>query len=119
MRNGLETRNSTRRHRSPDVEPSSGNVLADLGFPNPDEALLKANLAGRILRIVMQRKLTQRKVAVLLGIDQAKVSALLRGKLADFSVDRLLRFINTLGQDVDIVVRPCRADRATTRVASA
>ena len=100
------------------VEPSSGNVFADLGFANPEEALLKADLAGRILQFVTQRKLTRRKAAVVLGIDQPKVSALLRGRLAGFSTERLLRFLNRLGQDVDIVIRPSRSHRAGTRVVS-
>jgi predicted XRE-type DNA-binding protein len=101
-----------------EVEPSSGNVFADLGFANPEEALLKAELAGRILELITNRRLTQKKAAAILGIDQPKVSALLRGKLAGFSTERLLRFINTLGQDVEIVIRPTRNDHASTRVVS-
>jgi predicted XRE-type DNA-binding protein len=115
MRNGAEHK-KTRIH--PEVEPSSGNVFADLGYPNPEEALLKAQLAARILAILTERKLTQRKAATLLGIDQPKVSALLNGKLAGFSTERLLRFINTLGQDVEIVIRPTRHHQASTRVVS-
>jgi len=80
--------------------------------------LLKAQLAGRIFELLTERKLTQKKAAVLLGIDQPKVSALLRGKLAGFSTERLLRFINTLGQDVAIVIRPARDELASTRVVS-
>jgi predicted XRE-type DNA-binding protein len=116
MRNGVE--NNKAKTRWPEVEPSSGNVFEDLGFPNPEEALLKAELAVRILEIVTGRKLTQKKAAVVLGIDQPKVSALLRGKLAGFSIERLLRFLNALGQDVDIVIRPARNDHASTRVVS-
>lgn len=100
------------------MEPSSGNVFADLGFAHADEELAKADLALRISQLIAGRKLTQKKAAALLGIDQPKVSALLRGKLAGFSTERLLRFLNTLGQDVDIVVRPSRDDQASTRVVS-
>jgi predicted XRE-type DNA-binding protein len=117
MRNGVKSRNVS-AHRTA-VEPSSGNVFADLGFPDPEEAFLKAQLAGRILELITDRKLTQKKAAVILGIDQPNVSALLRGKLAGFSTERLLRFLNRLGQDVEIIIRPTRNGHAPTRVVSA
>jgi predicted XRE-type DNA-binding protein len=115
MRNGL---GSTRVKRRREVERSSGNVFADLGFPNPEEELAKADLAIRVSQLLRERRLTQKQAASLLGIDQPKVSALLRGKLEGFSTERLLRFINRLGQDVEIVIRPTRNDRASTRVIS-
>jgi len=118
MRNGVENKKTKGKSPSPDVEPSSGNVYADLGFPNPEEELAKADLAIRIAQLIAERKLTQQKAAALLGIDQPKVSALLRGRLDGFSTERLLRFINRLGQDVEIVIRPSRDDRASTRVVS-
>ena len=116
MRNGAKRKKAMTQRMK--IEASSGNVFADLGFPNPDEALMKAQLAGRILELITDRKLTQKQAAVVLGIDQPKVSALLRGKLAGFSTERLLRFINTLGQDVEIVIRPTRHEQASTRVVS-
>src|SRR5262249_28961209 len=79
------------------MEPSSGNVFADLGLENPEELLAKAALVQRIADIIAERKLTQAGAAKLLGIDQPKVSALLRGKLDGFSTDRLFRFLNALG----------------------
>lgn len=101
-----------------EVEASSGNVFADLEVPDAEETLAKAELAGRICAILAARKLTQAKAAALLGVDQPKVSALMRGKLDGFSTDRLFRFLNALGQDVEIVIRPRRRDqgRASTRV---
>lgn len=88
------------------VTPSSGNVFRDLRLPNADELLAKADLAIEISRIIRQRKLTQTEAAGALGVDQAKVSALMRGKLAGFSMERLYRFLNALGRDVQIVVKP-------------
>ena len=88
------------------VEKSSGNVFADIGLHNPEEHLMKAKLAARIAFVLDTRKLTQRSSAKLMGIDQPKVSALLRGKFSGYSTDRLLRFLVALGQDVDIVIRP-------------
>jgi predicted XRE-type DNA-binding protein len=111
MRNGL-----AKRKKRPAVEPSSGNVFEDLGFPNAEEELAKAGLAIRISQLIAERKLTQKKAGSLLGIDQPKISALLRGKLEGFSTERLLRFVNKLGQDVEIVIRPARNRQATTRV---
>src|SRR3954468_19651173 len=99
------------------IEPSSGNVFADLGLKNPEELLAKAELVQRISDAIAERKLTQARAAKLLGIDQPKVSALLRGKLEGFSIDRLFRFLNALGRDVEISVRPARdAADAETRV---
>ncbi len=102
------------------IEPSSGNVFADLGLKNPDELLAKAEIVQRICDIIGERKLTQTKAARLLGIDQPKISALMRGKLDGFSLDRLFRFLNALGRDVEIVIRPAtRVGDADTRVVSA
>lgn len=88
------------------VQVSSGNVFADLGLPNPEEMLIKAELARQISEIIIQQHLTQIEAAELLGIDQPKVSALMRGKLTGFSIERLFRLLNALGRDVEIVVKP-------------
>ena len=89
----------------------SGNVFEDLGHPRPAEALAKAELARKIAALIAERGLTQASAAELLKIDQPKVSALVRGRLAGFSLDRLVRFLVLLGSDVEIVVKPRR--RAT------
>jgi predicted XRE-type DNA-binding protein len=60
---------------------SSDNVFADLGLPNADELLIKAELAHQISELIEVHQLTQTAAAELLGIDQPKVSALMRGKL--------------------------------------
>ncbi|MFS8118378.1 MAG: helix-turn-helix domain-containing protein, partial [Microcoleus sp.] len=74
-----------------DIQVSSGNIFADLGMPNSDEMLMKAELVRQITKIVSQRKLNQLQAAEVLGIDQPKVSALMRGKLTGFSSERLFR----------------------------
>ena len=103
--------------RAVPIEPSSGNVFADLGLKDPEELLTKAALVQRIVDIIVERKLTQVGAAKLLGIDQPKVSAFLRGKLDGFSTGRLFRFLNALGRDVEIVIRPARrSHEAETRV---
>jgi predicted XRE-type DNA-binding protein len=88
------------------VEQSSGNVYADLGITNPQEYYAKAQIAYRICAIIKQRKLTQRKAAKILKIDQPKISALMNGILDGFSSDRLFRFLNSLDQDIEIVIKP-------------
>ena len=80
------------------VTPSSGNVFADLGFAEPEEELAKAQLANHIRRIIRRRRLTQVAAAALMGIDRPKASALLNGRLASFSTDRLMRLLTALGR---------------------
>lgn len=101
-----------------EVHSGSGNVFADLGLPNPDELLVKAELAHQISEIISGRQLTQIEAAELLGIDQPKISALVRGKLSGFSIERLFRFLNTLGSNVEIRITPnVQSDsQAQTRV---
>ncbi|MGB5634556.1 MAG: helix-turn-helix transcriptional regulator [Waterburya sp.] len=98
------------------VTSSSGNVFADLNLSNPEEWLIKAELTSRISRIIEQKKLTQMEAAELLGIDQPKVSALTRGRLSGFSTTRLLRFLNALGNDVEIVVKPKPESRSEAKI---
>jgi len=89
-----------------EYEVSSGNVFADLGLPDPEERLAKADLAIQINDLINQKKLTQKAAAQLLGIDQPKISDLSRGRLAGFSLERLFRFLTILGQDITIKVTP-------------
>lgn len=98
------------------VQISNGNVFADLGLPNPEERLVKAELASKISSLIDQKNLTQIEAAELLGIDQPKVSALTKGRLSGFSVERLLRFLNALGNDVEIVVKPKPEDRYEAKI---
>jgi predicted XRE-type DNA-binding protein len=103
------------------VKPSSGNVFADLGLPDAEERLARAKLALRICEIIQERKLSQTQAAALLSVDQPKISALMRGKLDGFSTDRLFRFLNALGRDVEIIIRPKpdRVRKASVRVLAA
>ncbi len=78
----------------------SGNVFKDLNHPNPEEALAKAELAQQIYEAMKEKKLTQVKAAKLMGIDQPKVSDIIREKLSRYSIDRLMRFLRVLGRDV-------------------
>ncbi|MGI8643610.1 MAG: helix-turn-helix domain-containing protein [Thermomicrobiales bacterium] len=89
-----------------DFTVSSGNVFADLLIPEPEEARAKAGLAHAISEIINHRGWTQRQAAEALGLDQPKVSALKRGRLTGFSIERLLCLLNALDQDVVISATP-------------
>jgi len=93
------------RSARPTITKSRGNVFEDLQVPEPFEALAKSELAAIIAKALKARRLTQTAAARVLGIDQPKVSELLRGRLTRFSTERLLVFLLRLGRDVDIVVR--------------
>src|SRR5271167_1000525 len=89
-------------------EIGSGNVFADIGVPNADEHLVKAQLVYKIDTLMKERGLKQVDAADLFGVKQPDVSKMLRGDFRQFSVERLLRFLVALNQDVEIVVRPHR-----------
>ncbi|HYL61356.1 MAG TPA: helix-turn-helix transcriptional regulator [Candidatus Methylomirabilis sp.] len=90
----------------------TGNVFKDLGIPNAEEHLVKAQLVFKIHTILKSRRLKQSEAAALLGIKQPDVSKMLRGEFRQFSVERLLRFLVALGHDVEIIVKPHRAGQA-------
>lgn len=94
-----------------DVVEGSGNIFADIGLPNPEERLAKADLAIRIASAIRARRLTQARAARILKIDQPKVSRLLRGRLSGFSMERLMHFLTLLGRDVEIVVKTAPRSR--------
>lgn len=89
-------------------ETGSRNVFKDIGVPNAEERLVKAQLVFKIDAIMRKRRLTQVEAADLFGIQQPDVSKMLRGDFRQFSVERLLRFLVALDQDVEIVVKPHR-----------
>src|SRR5882762_2513918 len=89
-------------------ETGSQNVFKDLGMPNPDEHLVKAQLVYKIDSIMKERRLKQVDAAALFGVRQPDISMMLRGEFRQFSVERLLRFLVALDQDVEIVVKPHR-----------
>ena len=93
--------------RAIQVDMGSDNVFADIGLPNPEEHLLKAQLVVKISDLMKERGLKQREAAAIFSITQPDVSKLLRGDFRQFSVERLMRFLVALGQDVEIVVKPC------------
>lgn len=90
--------------KATDITPSSGNVFADLGFAEPEAELAKAELARAIARLIHQRGWRQAEAATALDIDQSKISAIVRGRLGGFSLERLMKLLARLDQDIQIRV---------------
>ena len=85
-----------------EITQSSGNVFADLGLKGAADRMLKAQLAVKIQELIEQKGMTQASVAPLIGLDQPKVSYLMRGRLSGFSVERLFDILNRLGHSVEV-----------------
>jgi phage-related protein/predicted XRE-type DNA-binding protein len=98
-----------------DFEEGSENVFADIGVRDPEESLLRAKLARQIADLIKKRGLSQNQIGAILGVDQSKVSKIVRGRISGFTSDRLFRFLNALGCDVRIEVGAAK----TTKLAAA
>lgn len=101
------------------VTEGSGNVFADLGLPNPEQELLKAQLTLQIYTILKGSGMTQVQIAKILGVQQPQVSLLMRNRAGNFSVGRLMEFLMALRRDVEITVRPARKEHGALSVVSA
>ena len=97
-------------------EDGSENVFADIGVRDPEDSLVRAKLAKQIVEIIEKKGLRQSEIADILGVDQSKVSKLVRGRISGFTSDRLLRFLNRLGCDVKIEIRRTRIVKKRGRV---
>ena len=117
-------RNRTARDRKvkvENVERSSGNVFADLGFRDAEERMWKAQLAGKVSRLIQEKGWTQAQAADRVGLDQPKISQLMRGVLTGFSADRLFVILNRLGYSVEVRIstKEQSPEKTHTRVMSA
>jgi predicted XRE-type DNA-binding protein len=91
-----------RRVKTEEIVRSSGNVFADLGFRDAEERMWKAQLAIKISRLMQSKGWTQAQAAERVGLDQPRVSQLMRGGLSGFSADRLFAILNRLGYNVEV-----------------
>jgi predicted XRE-type DNA-binding protein len=107
---------TAKRRKTITFEKSSGNVFADLGLAHPEREQLKAHLTLQIFRIIKNRGITQVEAGALLGIKQPHVSALMRNRSGNFSVERLMDFLIALGQDVEITVKPTRKSQGQVSI---
>jgi predicted XRE-type DNA-binding protein len=112
----LMARASPSKAKTRDISRGSGNVFADLGFPDAEERQTKLRLAHALNTILDAQRLTQATAAARLGLNQPKVSALRNYKVEGFSAQRLMTLLNALDQDVEIVIRAKPRSRAAARI---
>ncbi len=117
-RTKMKTKAKKTRNRIARVTEGSRNVFADLGLPNPEQELLKAQLTLQIYTILKDSDMTQVEIAKILGVQQPQVSLLMRNRAGSFSVGRLMEFLIALRQDVEISVRPTRKEHGALSVVS-
>ena len=109
-------RAKAKKSKSHAITRGTGNVFADLNFPDAEERQTKLRLAYALNAIVDARHLTQAAAAARLGLNQPKVSALRNYRLEGFSVERLMTLLNALDQDIEIVIRAKPRSRAAARI---
>jgi len=85
---------------------SSGNIFKDIGLPNADEHIVKADIVLAIAARIKAKGLTRAEVSKLIGLAQPDVSKLLRGHFTGYSFERLFGFLITLGENVTIAISP-------------
>lgn len=110
-------------NRHTEVSESGPNIFADLGFPDADAHLLKAQIVAELWRLTKARSLTQGDAGKLMGITQPEISRLFKGHFRNYSVERLLKFLTAFDRDVEIRVRPATRRKGevsftTTRAAA-
>lgn len=115
----MKAKRRTIHNRVAHVTEATGNIFADLGLPNPEQELLKAQLTLQIYTILKDSDMTQAEIAKILGVQQPQVSLLMRNRAGSFSVGRLMEFLTALRQDVEITVRPTRKEHGALSVVSA
>lgn len=87
------------------VKVGSANIFADMGYPDAETHLLKAQIVAEIDRIMNGRKLTQSAAGKIMGISQPEVSRMLNGLFREYSVERLMGFLTLFNRDIEIVVK--------------
>ena len=86
----------------------SDNPFRDVGLPDADTKLLKADLSGKIIDILDKKGWSQRQASKQTGIDQADICRIRNADLKGFTIDRLVRMLNNLNYKVEVTVRPVR-----------
>jgi predicted XRE-type DNA-binding protein len=114
----MKTARKKSSNRTARITDGGGNVFADLGLPNPEQDLLKAQLTLQIYSILKSSGMTQSEMGKILGVQQPQVSLLMRNRAGNFSVGRLMEFLTALRQDVQITVRPTRKPHGALSVVS-
>jgi predicted XRE-type DNA-binding protein len=98
------------------VHDSGPNIFADLGLPDAERHLLKAQIVAELYRLCQEHRLTQAKAGARMGISQPEVSRLFKGHFREYAVERLMIFLTTFDQDVEIVARPRQSAEGPGRI---
>lgn len=85
---------------------TTDNIFADLGLDDSDELVTRSDLMSEVVSIIRKSGLPQKEIAKILGISAPKVSALMTGKINDFSNNTLVHYLTLLGCNVEIRVLP-------------
>jgi predicted XRE-type DNA-binding protein len=94
-----------------EMQMSSGNVFADLGFKNSEEMLLKSELVRQINLTIVLRQLDEKQTREILDIDENTRSNLAKGRLTELTIEQLFRYLNIFGRDLEIVLKPASISR--------
>ena len=105
-----------RKREDTSIRRGTKNVFADLGFPDAETHLLKAELMSRVQDVLKEKGLTQMKAAQVTGVSQPDLSRMLNGRFRDVSVERIMRMLIKLGCEVDILIKPRGRKRAFDRI---
>ena len=87
-----------------------GDVFDDLGFTRSEATALKvkADLLDAIRNEIERKKYTQRQLVSILDEHQPAVSNLMRGRITQVSIEKLLRYCDRLGMRATLRVLPTR-----------
>jgi predicted XRE-type DNA-binding protein len=100
-----------------DFEQNNGNIFADMGDPEADQTLVRAQLLSRIIEIISDRNLTEDQIAAILQLSKQETTALINGKLSQFSLEKLFQILNFLDKDIEIILKPkVDTNKAKTRL---
>ncbi len=102
-----------------EVHRGSANVFADLGLADADKLKIKTGLVIEIRKAMRSLGLTQLEAAKRMGITQPKVSDKMRGDFTNLSERKLMDCLTRLGYDIEIKVRPSKAEIGHLTLAAA
>ena len=102
-----------------EVRRGSSNVFADLGLADAEKLRIKTGLVIEIRKAMRSHGLTQLEAAKRMGITQPKVSGMMRGDFTNLSERKLMDCLTRLGYDIEIKVRPAKAEVGHLMLAAA
>ncbi len=99
-----------------DYTVSSGNVFDDIGLSDSAEMKMKAQAVMILSKSIADSGMTQAEVAAVLGIDQPKISKILRGRFRSLSLDKIFSYLTALDKDINITVSEKSEEVAHTHI---